>query len=177
MTLPLARTTDPETSHQAAAGQGGNTVVKGRIAGLLAHRPMTDPELLAAYTRVFGHISPSGCRSRRHELTVEGMVEDTGRRVAGPNGRQQIVWHAPGAEPIEVPPTEFTAPRNPLTMRLRDDARAAAERRAGDEPLRDVIERMVTAYARGESLDQAALPQQPQRRLRARRDPTFHRGE
>lgn len=101
---PQARTTDPETSHAAAASLSVETVRRSQDAVLRLieasmQRGMTDAELEEAYPTFHRHTplefpkqSPSGLRTRRHELVERGLVMDSGERRALPSGRTAIVW-------------------------------------------------------------------------------------
>lgn len=96
--MPHARTTDPRTSHEAAASVSNVTETQQNIYTLLVF-PMTDDELVDAYDRMAGSngwklASPSGIRSRRAELVDLGLVKDTGERRKSWSGRQAIVWMA-----------------------------------------------------------------------------------
>jgi len=103
----LARPTDPDTSHEAAesirAERGGS---RSAILGVLALiGPSTDTALIQAYLNLaeLGEVppqSPSGIRTRRKELTLQGRVADTGDRVPLISGRLSIVWTAvePGVD-------------------------------------------------------------------------------
>jgi hypothetical protein len=94
-----ARTTDPSTSHAAAAG-GCHTPpgAGGGHASLFG--PMTDDELVRNYEtnslRIPGPVAPrssaSGLRTRRAELRNAGYVHDTGGRERLASGRAAIVW-------------------------------------------------------------------------------------
>jgi len=58
---------------------------------------MTDEELYTSYGKAViaglaPMASPSGVRSRRAELVVLGLVEDTGLRRKLVSGRNAIVW-------------------------------------------------------------------------------------
>jgi len=58
---------------------------------------MTDEELFTCYTKAVAAglapiASPSGVRSRRAELVVLGLVEDTGTKRKLVSGRNAIVW-------------------------------------------------------------------------------------
>lgn len=90
-----ARTTDPDTSHAAAAAVVDATEVQLRVYGLLVHR-MTDEELMAAYATTFGEWrvgeSASSPRKRRSDLTRMGWVVDSGERRRLRSGRNGIVW-------------------------------------------------------------------------------------
>lgn len=97
----LVRPTDPETSHAAAdsvrAERGGS---RSAILGVLALiGPTTDTGLIQAYLSLaeLGEVppqSPSGIRTRRKELVVQGRVVDTGERVQLISGRLSVVWGA-----------------------------------------------------------------------------------
>ena len=92
-----ARTTDPDTSHDAARSL--THVRESQEAVLRLFRrcgPMTDTALVSRYETVGERPvqSPSGLRTRRSELTAAGLVIDTGRRVRLPSGRRGIVWKA-----------------------------------------------------------------------------------
>lgn len=91
------RSTDPATSHQAAA----TVHMNGRHAAVLdsfrRHGPMTDEQLHVAYERdVEDHGVPaqsdSGLRTRRHELVEAGLLVDSGERAPTVAGRDAIVW-------------------------------------------------------------------------------------
>jgi hypothetical protein len=91
--MALARNTDPETSHQAAASVTNITETQQWILKAL-NRPRTDVELIEAYRNMATapKASESGLRSRRAELVAQGLVKDTGERVKLPSGRSAIVW-------------------------------------------------------------------------------------
>lgn len=88
-----ARLTDPDTSHAAAASVNVRRSQQ-QVLALLREGPATDQHLATrAYERGLT-ISPSGLRSRRHELVDAGLVEDTGLRERLPSGRHAAVWRA-----------------------------------------------------------------------------------
>lgn len=95
MVLPnmaFARTTDPQTSH-AAARTVKVRESQAKVFALLAQLGSATHDELIEYannTRV--GMSPSGVRSRCHELVVAGMVVDTGQRRVLPSGRSAVVW-------------------------------------------------------------------------------------
>lgn len=97
-----ARTTDPATSHEAAASVSG--VTDKRHACLLAVQaiaPCTDEDLWAYYSstaaqRGWPMQSPSGLRTRRAELVRDGSLRDSGMRSRTPAGRRCIVWERAG---------------------------------------------------------------------------------
>lgn len=96
----LARTSDPETSHEAAASlpdlrasqQAVLTVIKQIGA-------CTDEWLVYCYpataqARELPRQSPSGIRTRRKELVEQGLVEWTGEKRPIASGRNARVWVA-----------------------------------------------------------------------------------
>jgi hypothetical protein len=90
--MPHARTTDPETSHEAARSVTNITPLKYEILQRLM-TPMTDTDLyqlLTTDSRLI--VTESGVRSRRSELVQAGLVRDTGERVKLATGRNAIVW-------------------------------------------------------------------------------------
>ncbi len=90
--MPHARTTDPETSHEAAMSVTNITPLKQEILQRLM-TPMTDTDLyqlLTISSRLI--VTESGVRSRRAELVQAGLVKDTGERVKLATGRKAIVW-------------------------------------------------------------------------------------
>lgn len=92
--LPPARHTDPDTSHEAASSVRRAKVreVQAAILDQLRRGPMTDEELLHATARMVGQCSPSGLRTRRHELVASGQVEDSGETRPTASGRSAVVW-------------------------------------------------------------------------------------
>lgn len=104
--LPRARSTDPDTSHQAAASLGSDRVRRSQaevLDVLDRHGPCTDTALVSFYDADFATgvrcgpdllapQSPSGIRTRRRELTEMGRVRDTGQRVRLDSGRMATVW-------------------------------------------------------------------------------------
>lgn len=96
---PRARTSDPSTSHAAAASVTGLRDNQEAVLGLLrAVGPSTDEYLVELYEAhaVRPKQSPSGIRTRRKELaTMEPpLVIDTGRKAKLKSGRKAIVWGA-----------------------------------------------------------------------------------
>jgi hypothetical protein len=97
---PKARTTDPETSHAAAASLEHLTERRQAVWAILAeYGPLTDEALLAIYDqfaedRIVPPQSPSGIRTRRNELTKLGLAIDTGQRGTTVSGRAAILWGA-----------------------------------------------------------------------------------
>ena len=99
MTNAYARTSDPVTSHLAAASLDGIklSAIEASILKLL-NIPMNDEDLVNAYQEAMNlglvpHSSPSGIRTRRNHLHMKGRV-----RIIGINktisGRSARVWIA-----------------------------------------------------------------------------------
>lgn len=97
-----ARTTDPDTSHAAAASLTPETLRETQIAVrscLMAFGDMHHERLVETYQGVYAERgwpqqSESGLRTRTKELTESGLVRNTGRTITLPSGRQSIVWAA-----------------------------------------------------------------------------------
>lgn len=101
--MALARLTDPQTSHDAAASVKDITKTQNAILKLLSITPMADEDLIHYYRQQismgadsydFPRASESGIRSRRAELVKAGKVVDTGQRQKLASGRHAIVWAA-----------------------------------------------------------------------------------
>jgi len=87
---PVARTTDPGTSHVAALVAGLKVRESQlRVLEALAAGPMTDEEMQVA---LMVPMSLSGSRTRRKELTRMGMVAATGRTRPTALGNPSNVW-------------------------------------------------------------------------------------
>jgi hypothetical protein len=90
----LARPTDPETSHDAAEMLTRSRVeeVRDNIRALFAEwGQMSDHLLIELYRRRFEReIKESTVRTRRHEMTVAGELEDSGLRTA--DKRPCAIW-------------------------------------------------------------------------------------
>lgn len=90
-TAPRASRSDPSTSHAAAQSISG--LNERQRAVLLLYREhgwLTDEEAEQHYHGA--PQSPSGLRTRRHELTEAGYLADTGMRRDTAGGRPAIVW-------------------------------------------------------------------------------------
>ena len=96
--MPLARTTDPGTSHEAAASVSNLTATQNAIRWLFdKFGKLTDEQLQNHYRRMMQQgdaprASESGIRSRRSELVAAGYLQDSGDRVKMESGRSAIVW-------------------------------------------------------------------------------------
>ena len=107
-TQPLtahAHSSDPDTSHEAAASIDGITARQAAVLCVFAsYGPMHDEKLVALYGRLmreqpqhFPLQAPSGIRSRRAELadpekTCPPRIEYAGRKELTVCGRQTRVW-------------------------------------------------------------------------------------
>lgn len=86
----LARATDPDTSHAAAAMQTPDRRAKGQwlaLQHLAMHGPLTDFELAE---RTGWQQTSIG--RRRGELVSAGLVERTEERRSTPSGATAAVW-------------------------------------------------------------------------------------
>lgn len=96
--MPIARSSDPETSHEAAESVTHVRRSQAAVLGVLAFLgPSTDNELISDYEEGIAKYglpqqSPSGIRTRRAELVRDGLVKDSGKRTWLPSGRRAIVW-------------------------------------------------------------------------------------
>jgi hypothetical protein len=92
------RTTDPDTSHEAAWSVTDATVVQARVVAIYEAHPagLTDEELVAAYARDWPGTrsleSRASPRKRRSDLARAGVLIDTGERRTLTSGRRGIVW-------------------------------------------------------------------------------------
>lgn len=94
----VARRTDPDTSHEAAA-KLTPAILNIRHAGVGAAMAFnggsgTDEQI----AQIYGGLenapwqSPSSLRTRRNELVKMGVVRDTGERVLNRRGNKVVVW-------------------------------------------------------------------------------------
>ncbi len=91
--VAVARNTDPETSHMAAASVKDIRASQRMIYGALErHGPGTDEDIYE-WLKTEGHkISLSGARTRRSELVRLGLVMDSRRRRMLASKRLSIIW-------------------------------------------------------------------------------------
>lgn len=94
-----ARRTDPDTSHAAARSVTGIRPSQVAVLKVLRQRLAgrgTDEQIAEAYANCSGVPlqSPSGLRTRRHELVERGLLADSGDRIRLRTGRMAIVWVA-----------------------------------------------------------------------------------
>lgn len=95
--MPHARSTDPQTSHDAARSVSNLKIVQDKICELLT-TPKTDSALIHDYERLEDapRASQSGLRTRRAELVDAGRVRATGDYETLPSGRRATLWVAVG---------------------------------------------------------------------------------
>jgi len=114
------RARDPETSWESAARQTPTktAALRARIYEALSGRPMTDEELLISAGRITS-TSPSGVRTRRHELVLAGFVselrDDDGQTVKRDTlgGSPSIVWQVARSASVE----QVLAVKRPRTVK------------------------------------------------------------
>ena len=89
--MPMARRTDPETSHQAAAQAKELAARHARmiLATLEAHGPC-GKDRIGALTTITGH----AVGKRLSEMERMGLIVLTGRTVRSASGRQEREWRA-----------------------------------------------------------------------------------
>lgn len=82
-----ARRADPDTSHEAAARLSDKTTILRNLLDAFMDGPLTADEAAL----VAGYAPTSGAWRRVSDLTVRGLVEDTGDTRPGVSGRPQMV--------------------------------------------------------------------------------------
>lgn len=100
MVQPVARTSDPETSHAAAASITPATLRASHEAiielmtliGYGTDEYICNQYELLRNMHAWPRQSQSGIRTRRHELTNAGIIIDSGQRAPTISGRLAIVW-------------------------------------------------------------------------------------
>ncbi len=122
-TTARARTTDPDTSREAAESVRDLRGSQQDVLKVLRRiGPATDAEILAAYGELAksGFVrrqSVSGIRTRRSELVAYGYVRDSGRRQKLATGRNATVW--------VVAPEKYEEDESGLESRRRGDGNGA----------------------------------------------------
>lgn len=90
-----ARRSDPKESHLAAASVVHIRESQAQILDLLqTYGSMMDDEIYTMMKHAGNPISPSGQRTRRHELVQKGLVIDSGITRILPSKRRSICWKA-----------------------------------------------------------------------------------
>jgi len=92
--VTLARATDPDTSYEAAEKilEPRGEIQENIHALFVEHGPMHDDRLILRYRAAHGHIRESTVRTRRHELVVAGVLEDSLEVEVLASGRSSIIW-------------------------------------------------------------------------------------
>lgn len=91
---PIARATDPHTSHEAAESLTTRELIESFVLSLF-HRygAMTDAELTDRY---FSEVGPAAHidspRKRRSDLADKGRLRPSNLTRLSPTGRKAIVW-------------------------------------------------------------------------------------
>jgi len=89
------RTLDPATSHNAEKSVTGLAeTYRLMLAAFAKHGGMNDQSLIELWHSQpsWKRVSDSGIRSRRSELTAQGIIQDSGKRQKMASGRMSIVW-------------------------------------------------------------------------------------
>jgi hypothetical protein len=89
-----ARSSDPQTSHDAARSVTGSTLKPSQVDTLAALRKRGPSTQAGIETLLAGQYSPSRIRTAVSELRDANLVRDTGRKERLPSGRMAIVWEA-----------------------------------------------------------------------------------
>lgn len=122
---PRARTSDPVTSHLAALGVEQDLRRKQEhvLSMFLTHGRMTDEDLAKRYeATTLPQQSPSGLRTRRHELVLAGLVRDSGFKDQLDSTSLGIMWEL-------VPDREtHEALRRTLPLDVRQEHTARLDR-------------------------------------------------
>jgi hypothetical protein len=84
-----ARTTDPDTSHEAAAKLTPRSTMMARLLSAFLDCDRNADEA----TEAAGYSPADGAWKRISDLAAVGWIADTGERREGRSGRRQIVWY------------------------------------------------------------------------------------
>lgn len=90
MEFPLARNSDPDTSHKAAVRLSAYTM-RAKLLDAFKVADMTAEEAAERCN----YSAASGAWKRVSDLKNAGLIIDTGVRRKGRSGREQIVWSCP----------------------------------------------------------------------------------
>ena len=97
---PVARRTDPSTSHEAAWSLRDLNELQGRVLALLNRlQDATDEGLVDAYEADYGPGSPATVRTRRRELQDIGAIVVVGRSHTRGGRPCQVFRAAPSTTP------------------------------------------------------------------------------
>lgn len=88
-----ARRNDPATSKAAAKSVTCISPLKHRILEIFTGGWYTDEELIVHYRKLYPHLSSDqNIRSRRADLTRDGLIEDSGQLRKSRLGHDSTVW-------------------------------------------------------------------------------------
>jgi len=99
----LARSTDPETSHRAAAEIA--PTLRGRQAWALGQVRANPGRTANELARLAGLSDPRTLNRRLCELRTQGLVKNTHARRCEVSGRQCMVWEPGEGQPRQRPPS------------------------------------------------------------------------
>lgn len=90
-TVAYARTTDPDTSYNAAeCVRPGITKIQSQVLNHFNFvKRSTDEALEKQFQAAY---SPSTVRTRRAELVAMGLIKDSGRRTLNSRAHKVIIW-------------------------------------------------------------------------------------
>lgn len=93
---PIARSSDPATSHEAAADVAGKLgLLQSRLAGVIGSSgPMTALEAAVECERLFGGLAES-YRKRATECQRRGAISVAGVRVCRITGKNAMAYSGP----------------------------------------------------------------------------------
>jgi hypothetical protein len=91
--IPLARSSDPVTSHQAAEKAGG---LQAKHQGSILDTLRSYGPLGKSSIAVYGWMSEVAVCRRLPELERKGLIEQTGRTVKSSAGRAEREWRVIG---------------------------------------------------------------------------------
>ena len=94
---PRVRLTNPITSHEAADSNNIAASARYVVEVLRVFGPLVDHELVRFHesdrnASRYGTFTPQRLRTARHELTEQGLVEDTGYYHMTDSNRRARVW-------------------------------------------------------------------------------------
>lgn len=91
MSTPLARTTDPDTSHTAAHAVETSTTRQAIIAEILQVLRRHGPLATFQMAEKLPHRDHDQIWKRASDLKTDRRIRDTGDRILGPKGRPVMI--------------------------------------------------------------------------------------
>lgn len=113
--LTLVRSTDPETSSEAAKSVNLGRSIDYVYDTLHRFGPFADHELVEFHEgdhtgiAIYGRFSPQRIRTARATLTQRGDVEPTGEYTRTPSGRRARIWRTTAKRKATPPPAKKAA--------------------------------------------------------------------